>query len=178
MLEQVKAGQFIQDLKMDVLQAIQYIIRGWNEVTASTIKNCWNHVKILPDTFENDINNDDVDDELGKAIEALNLPNMMQVKEFLTIPEEDIIYEVPNISEFADMFKNGPTNHPDEVDDSIETEIICINDASRSLKTVNLFLLQQENSSEQIKLLGKIEKFIKKKQVNSMQQTTIDRYFR
>lgn len=52
---------------------------------------------------------------------------MMQIKEFLTIPEEDIIYEVSNISKFADMFKNGLTNHPYEIDDSIE---ICINDAS------------------------------------------------
>ena len=40
MLEQVEAGQFIQDLKMNVLQAIQYIIQGWNEVTFDTIKNC------------------------------------------------------------------------------------------------------------------------------------------
>ena len=40
MLEQVEAGQFIQDLKMDVLQAIQYIIESWNEVTTNTIKNC------------------------------------------------------------------------------------------------------------------------------------------
>ncbi|CAI2186995.1 17155_t:CDS:1, partial [Funneliformis geosporum] len=63
-------------------------------------------------------------------------------------------------------------------DDSAEVEIICINNALQSLKTVNLFLLQQENASEQIKLVGKIEKFIKKEQTNSMQQTTLDQYFR
>ena len=51
MLEQVEAGQFIQDLKMNVLQAIQYIIQGWNEVIANTIKNCWNYVKILSDAI-------------------------------------------------------------------------------------------------------------------------------
>ena len=187
MLEQVEAGQFIQDLKMSVLQAIQYIIQGWNEVTTSTIKNCWNHVKILSDAISRDIFEDNIyeenedamlDDELNRGIEALNLPNMMQVKEFLAIPEEDIVYEIPNISEFADMFKNGPTDNPDELDDSVEMEIILTNEALQSLKTVNLFLLQQENASEQIKLLGKIEKFIKKEQFNSMQQTTIDQYFR
>ena len=32
-------------------------------------------------------------------------------------------------------------------------------------------------ANEQIKLVGKIEKFIKKEQINLMQQT-IDRYFR
>ncbi len=103
----------------------------------------------------------------------------MQAKEYLTIPEEDVVYEIPDdISEFADMFKNGSTNHPDEADDSTEVEVICINKALRSLKTVNLFLLQQDNASEQIKLAGKIEKFFKKERINSMQQTTIDQYFR
>lgn len=196
MLEQVEAGQFIQDLKMNVLQAIQYIIQGWSEVTADTIKNCWNHVKILSNEqmsddeqmfddeqmLEDELMLDDelvFDDELNKAIKALRLPNAMQMKEFLTIPEEDMIYEIPDdISEFADMFRNGPADHPDEVDDSAEVEIICINKALQSLKTLNLFLLQQENASEQIKLVGKIEKFIKKEQTNSMQQTTLDQYFR
>ncbi|CAG8782254.1 19892_t:CDS:2, partial [Rhizophagus irregularis] len=59
-LEQVEAGQLIQDLKTNVLQAIQYIIQGWNEVTADTIKNCWNHVKILSDAIPRD--NDENDD--------------------------------------------------------------------------------------------------------------------
>src|SRR6266540_4783442 len=105
-------------------------------------------------------------------------PNMMQMKEFLIIPEEDIVYDISNISEFENMFKNELIDHPDEIDDSIEIEIISVNNALQSLKTLNLFLLQQENASEQVKLMGKIEKFIKKEQINSMQQTTIDRYFR
>ena len=105
MLEQVEDGQFIQDLKMNVLQAIQYITKSWNEVTVNTIKNCWNHVKILSNAISEDIYDDDLmlDDDLNKAIEALHLPNMMRIKEFLTIPEEDIVYEIPNTSaKFAD----------------------------------------------------------------------------
>ena len=43
---------------MNVLQAIQYIIQGWNNVTTNTIKNCWKHVKILSD----DISRDDFED--------------------------------------------------------------------------------------------------------------------
>jgi Mlc titration factor MtfA (ptsG expression regulator) len=43
---------------------------------------------------------------------------------------------------------------------------------------VNLSLLSRKIQSEQIKLLGKIEKFIKKKRVNSIQQITIDQYFK
>jgi hypothetical protein len=40
MLEQVEVGERTQDLKMSVLQAIQYIIQGWNNVTAEIIYNC------------------------------------------------------------------------------------------------------------------------------------------
>ena len=171
---------------MNVLQAIQFIIKSWSEVTTDTIKNCWNHVKILSNIEDDLILDEDLipdddlmlDEELNEAIKALHLPNMMQVKEFLTIPEEDIVYDIPNILEFENMFKNGLVDHPDEMDDSIEIEIISISNALQSLKTLNLFLLQQKNASEQVKLMGKIEKFIKKEQINSMQQTTIDRYFR
>src|ERR1044071_9369277 len=69
MLEQVEAGQFIQDLKMNVLQAIQYIIQGWNEVTAEIIYNCWHHTKILSNTEHldgieaDDDDNTEVDDD-------------------------------------------------------------------------------------------------------------------
>jgi len=40
MLEQIEAGEDIWDLKMDVLQAIQYIIQSWDKVTTKTIQNC------------------------------------------------------------------------------------------------------------------------------------------
>ena len=118
-----------------------------------------------------------LDDELDRAIKDLHLPNRMQMKDFLTIPDENVIYEIPDISEFADLFKNRSI-HPDETNDSVEAEKIYIKQALQSLKTVNLFLLQQENASKQINLVSKIEKFIKKTQINSTQQTIIDQYFR
>src|SRR2546430_2426585 len=102
-------------------------------------------MKILPDAnFPDDIYEDDdsmLDDKLTKAIEALNLSNRMGVREFITIPEEEV-YEIPEILEIADLFKKRPNiNHPDEIDDSIEVETICINKASQSLKNIRMFLL-------------------------------------
>src|SRR3954454_22252663 len=114
------------------------------KVIVNTIKNCWNHVKILSNAISEDIYDDDLmldddlilDDDLNKAIEALHLPNMMRIKEFLTILEEDIVYELSHVSEFANMFKNGPINHPDEVDDSAEIE--SVKEALQNLKSLNL----------------------------------------
>ncbi|CAB5360537.1 unnamed protein product [Rhizophagus irregularis] len=112
-LEQIEAGEFIQDLKMDVLQAIQYIIKSWNEVTAETIYNCWNHTGILLDTeFLDNIEDDDsIFNEISEILETLNFPNSMDAEEFLNIPEENIVYEIPEdnqiITELVEMFKKN-----------------------------------------------------------------------
>ncbi|CAG8793776.1 2456_t:CDS:1, partial [Gigaspora rosea] len=39
MLQEVENGQRAEDLKMNVLQAIHFIIQGWDEVKANTIRN-------------------------------------------------------------------------------------------------------------------------------------------
>ncbi|RGB24061.1 hypothetical protein C1646_773617 [Rhizophagus diaphanus] len=46
-----------------------------------------------------------------------------------------------------------------KIDNSDEIVIISTNIALKSLETVNMFLLQQEDTDEYIKLVGKIEKF-------------------
>jgi len=191
MLEQVEAGERAQDLKMDVLQAIRYVIQGWNNVTAETIYNCWRHTGILPinTDIELDFPLDDdyeiFDDELTDALKALNFSNMMELEKFLTIPEEKIVCEILDddeiITDLVNNFKKKSneeeTNNLDEMDDSIEEEVISFNAALKSLKKVHTFLLQQEYASEHLKLANTIEKFIKMKKVNSMQQTTINQYF-
>ena len=54
------------------------------------------------------------------------------------------------------------TNDLDEMDDSIEEEVISFNVALKNLKKVHTFLLQQEYANEHLKLVNTIEKFIKK----------------
>ena len=191
MLEQVEAGERAQDLKMDVLQAIRYVIQGWNNVTAETIYNCWHHTGILPinTDVELDFSLDDdyeiSDDELTDALKALNFSNMMKLEEFLTIPEEKIVCEILDddeiitdlVNNFKKKLNEEESNNLDEMDDSIEEEVISFNLALKSLKKVHTFLLQQEYASEHLKLANTIEKFIKMKKINSMQQTTINQYF-
>jgi hypothetical protein len=195
MLEQVEAGEHAQDLKMSVLQAIQYIIQGWNNVTIETIYNYWRHIKILPiDTNVNpdfplddhEVDDHEVSDELTNALKALNFSDIMELEEFLNISEENIICEILDndeiITEIVDNFKKklnekNTNDDLDEIDDSIEEEVINFSVALKSLKKVHTFLFQQEYAHEHLKLVDTIEKFIRKKQKNSMQQTTIIQYF-
>ncbi|CAG8441085.1 6961_t:CDS:10 [Diversispora eburnea] len=146
-LEQVEASQFIQDLKMNVLQAIHFIISSWDEVT------------------------------------ALYLPNAIGIEEFLSVPEENIVYEDLEddkiITELVDIFKKPEENIEDveELDDSIEPVIIDISVALKSIENVQMFLFQQENSEKYIKLANTIEKFIKVKKINMSRQSSLDEFF-
>ena len=136
---------------MDVLQAIQYIIQGWDEVTTKTIKNCWHHTEILSSNnveLDDEINDDLILEELHNTLKALHLPNAMKVEEFLTIPEEDIVFEVPEddqvIADLVNIFKKSNEqniNDIDEMDDSTEISIISNNVALKSLKNIHTFLL-------------------------------------
>ena len=70
--------------------------------------------------------------ELDSALQVLNLSFPMQAEEFLNIPGENIVYEVPKddkiIEELVYLFKNTDTDKEnmdlDEMDDSDEIPII------------------------------------------------------
>ena len=117
-------------------------------------------------------------------LRALNLPYPIQAEEFLNIPEENVVYEIPKddqvIEELVYLFKNTDKENMDfdEMDDSDEIPIISPSATTASLETVRTFLLQQDNAKEYVKLVGKIEKFFRVKKTSLMRQTDINTYFR
>lgn len=191
MLEHVEAGEAAQDLKMDVLRAIRYIIYAWDEITGDTIRNCWHHTKILPAIANADLRNlaenvrqttDPELDDLAKALDALQLPDPMPLDEFLNPPDENIVNEVLDdehiISGLIDIFMEEPDPQnasADDIDDSVEVPAVTISAAASSLEIVSSFLLQ--HGSDLLKLSGAIGRFITEKRLGSLRQTTLDQYF-
>ncbi|CAG8554915.1 5934_t:CDS:2, partial [Racocetra persica] len=155
MLEQVEAGNFIQNLKMDVFQAILYIIKGWGD---------------LHEAGDSRLEN------LIKSLNTLCLPNVIETDKFLNFNGEEIVYEVfPEdqiIKELAYVFRNdesvevmdeGNTKVMDEEEnDSVEPAVVSGSSVLNSLENVRMFLLQQEGSGDQLKLINFLEKFIRK----------------
>ncbi|CAG8541697.1 1311_t:CDS:2, partial [Racocetra persica] len=188
--EQIENGGRADELKMNVLQAIRFIIQSWEEVTAEIIRNCWRHTEILFTDANTNLKNlsdqtmdleldelDDLTDALASLHPYLTYP--MQVEEFLSIPDEDIVYELPDddqvITELADTFRTvdltTDSSKQMEDDDSNEVTIITTDTAMKSLETVQTFLLQQDNNTnEYIKAARKIEAFIRTIKLNQMQQ--------
>ncbi|CAG8508774.1 9583_t:CDS:2 [Dentiscutata erythropus] len=191
MLKQVKDGKHAQDLKMDILQGIRYVIQ--DEVMPQTIQNCWHHTRILPIDELDELDEPLLDElltetplleELSRNLRDLNFSDAMHIEEYLAIPDENIVYEVPNkdqiIINLVEIFKRTDdenNENQEAADSSIEKEIISPNAALKSLENIHTYLLQQEGASEHIKLVGTIEKFIKIKKKDLMKQSTIDQYF-
>ena len=56
---------------LNIKEAIEIIADAWNNVKPATIKNCWQHTKILPETTsEMDI--DEIDEDIANLISTLN----------------------------------------------------------------------------------------------------------
>ncbi|CAG8729834.1 10937_t:CDS:1, partial [Cetraspora pellucida] len=81
-------------------------------------------------------------------------------KEFLSISNETLAYKVLNndhvISELVEIFKKSDTiedsDNVDKIDDNLEVSIVSINSALEDLETAYMYLLQQDNTSMQLKL--------------------------
>ena len=89
----------------------------------------------------------------------------MQVNEFLFIPKEDIVYDIPDnnqlIQKIAEIYKEDIDEvNAEEMDDSTEIPIVSASSALKSLENVRWFLLQQEDTSEQIRQLNSLERFV------------------
>jgi len=127
-----------------------------------TISNSWHHTKIFSTNANNlDIQktNDPLTIELAEMLNALYLSNTMKVKEFLTLPNKNIVCEISkNDQELANLFiiKNSGERvlgTESSNDDSIEMLMITTSMALNNLNSVKMFLFQQENASKQLKLL-------------------------
>jgi hypothetical protein len=84
MLRHIEESNYVEDLCIDVLQAIHFIIQAWDEVKVDTIRNCWCYTKILPIYIDadTDLRNDSDDEnsvlnDLTDALQALDFSHKM-----------------------------------------------------------------------------------------------------
>jgi len=124
MLEQIESGEDAKNLKMSTLLAIQYIIQAWDDVTSDVIFNCWKATKILPDNVSCGDDAKALDNELltelSESIVRLSFPEAMTTNEYLSFPQEDIIFELSESNDIISLFSG---EHDDETDDDSGAQI-------------------------------------------------------
>jgi len=178
MLEQIESGEDAKNLKMSTLLAIQYIIQAWDDVTSDVISNCWKATKILPDNVscgdEAQALDNELLTELSESIVRLSFPEAMTTNEYLSFPQEDIVFELSESDDIISLFSG---EHDDETDDdSNEIPIVSANEALKNLENIKTFLIQQEGTSSYLKAANNLEKFIREKRVNLMKQSSITQF--
>jgi len=185
-LQNVEANK-IEPEKIDILQAIHFIISAWkNDVSAETIYHCFLHCGIRaltdddPDVDNNLIEIPDEINDLTNQINELKYRNPMDVEELLNHPDEVEIAEIPTDDDIIEMAReNMRENENNELnDDTIERSKITYNEAINMLNSLELFFLQQDEDCS--KILENIE--IQKKKVFSIKQKntiqlSINKYF-
>ncbi|RIB26803.1 hypothetical protein C2G38_2162329 [Gigaspora rosea] len=111
---------------------------------------------------------DPVLNDILNILETLDLSDYMPVEEFFAISKENIVYKVPSdnkvITDLVEIFRANEqtTIELKNMNNSFKISIVSANIANMSLKTIHIFLFQQNDTKKYINILRKVKKFIKK----------------
>lgn len=190
--------------KLNVKQAINFIAQAWNEVSTTTIANCWKATGILPSLessvdlerirqhTEQEIAIDDgetealfVDLRSEPNTKTFELVNKMQTYCDVVddpLPTEDIMSDKQIIKMVSAEFSSNPAA-PDSEEENEEPPplSVSISEALNALHTLIQFQEQQEdgkgfNPSELEVLRKKVREFDKLKEA-AKQQTNLMQFF-
>ncbi|GET62198.1 tigger transposable element-derived protein 6-like [Rhizophagus irregularis DAOM 181602=DAOM 197198] len=179
-------------LKLNLLEAINYLSDAWLDVSQNTISNCWAKAGILPSVnhVQREVASDQIDMELDVEFEEIE--ELFEILPDIGTPFLDDIdhyikelEELP-VEEFLDdkqIIEYVTKDSSEEVisDSEPELEIISIKEAAQGLKTFITFFTQQSDHSgfcsEDLKIFNKYSKLMNVKLFESKKQTSIDSFF-
>jgi len=161
--------------KLNLLEAINFAVDSWFEISPAIILNCWHRSELIKDEFQIDDSEENIlTQELINQIEELENEQVIDINEFIE-PEEERIIELPPI-EPVNQVNDCET---DEDEDEIEVEPISHLEATNSCDKLLLYLMQQScDTRSYIEKIKNIMKEIERNRVSSLKQTSIDGYFK
>ena len=187
--------------KINVKEAMEYVAKAWDLVTAETITNCWRKTGILPTINNDDINDiDDIDDiqqdELAIQENQKIIKDLLQ--RFSSIQDESFSLELNKYLETIDLTISTEQALTDikiirlvldeernkvELDDSEsgnESLAITIQEGFNGLKTWIQYFEEQndkEFNMEEMYIFRKYMDIMRRKLVESKKQKTITSFF-
>nr|CAG8435620.1 13587_t:CDS:1 [Entrophospora candida] len=138
--------------KLNVKEAIYFIAEAWNNVTETTIQNCWIKTGILPNSNDIimvnvNIQGSELDDNENNII---ILPDADDVNEYFdsfdqNVPTQEHLNdeEIISLVQFEEMGENGDDSSSDE-----EIPLIPVKNTINGLETFINFFEQQKNNEK------------------------------
>jgi len=187
----------IEPVEIDIKKCIKYVSRAWDNVTNTTIENCWTKADILPNYDDEDgINMNDREDRGDRANIELELKRLKELEEVQVLIDK-LDLESPLTAEelvqcdksetTAEMISNEeilkavlPNGQEKEGDDKDPLPTITHGEAIKSYDKVILYLEQQEEdfstNKEKLKFIKKLKKEALQQQFISARQTNLDSF--
>jgi hypothetical protein len=169
--------------KLDLLNAIRFVVEAWNGVSIDTIINCWNHTGIIKRSLPvseciNDEENNDITC-ISNDITKLNLSQPMSINEYINFHEERIIEDIIDCDPMKELEEDADEDI-EELDDTYTEEIKISNTEALDMCKNLIKYLEHNNEdlSSHVSNLRNLKFEIERKQANSLKQTSLFDYFK
>jgi hypothetical protein len=182
MLEQHDLG-FNPLQRMHVLKAIQFSIRAWDEVTSTTISNCWGHSKVNlnPSQALSDVGSQEViqciENDLLKLRAQYQIQHLMDISQLLNPPEEEVADPQEDIEEMLIALHTPVDEQESDSEDVEQLPIISPQQVLEHLQSIKLGEIQADDCNpESIKWIERYEKVIRSRHQRGLKQAGIRSY--
>ena len=168
--------------KLNVLDAMRFVVQSWNDVTASTIQACFKNCGFLVDSngLENGVEEAEIiEDELASLLREVGGISQMHIDEKLDC------YETVNVDNAVDYLCNefkedqrvDEEVQEEEMDDVVEVESVIT--TSKAITCVKDLINYYEKKDMPIEsgYLNNLLFQMKKSQNNNAKQTTLESFF-
>jgi len=180
MLEQHELGRNALHT-MNVLKAIQFSIRAWDEVGSTTISRCWGHSKVnlnpslLPSEPLDQAIIRGIQNDLLQLRAQHQIRQLMDVNQLINPTEEEIVDPKGDVEEMLVML-HAP-EEPESDDEEEQLPIVTPKEVLQLLQSIKLGEIQSDDcNAESIKWLERYEKVVYRRHLNNLSQAGIMGY--
>jgi hypothetical protein len=171
---------------MNVLKAIQFSITAWDEVSSTTISNCWAHSKVNlnPVQMAVDTASQQVIESIQGDLQQLYIQHQIQqamdINQLINPPDEQVIDADNEIDEELLALHCPVAVEEPESDTEVleELPIVTPKQVLELLQSIKLGEIQSDDcNAESIRWLERYEKIIKERHLKGLKQAGIRSYF-
>jgi len=182
--------------EIDIKKCIKYVARAWDNVTDTTIKNCWLKAGIMPEYGEpsddESVNREDREnnadillelerlrelEEVQVLINKLDFEDPFTAKEFVFYDDSETTTEMISDEEILKAIQ--PSNQEKEEIEEESLPTITHNEAIECYDKVILYLHQEKNygsNDEDIKFIKKLKKEALRERFGSTKQINLNNF--
>ena len=184
----------IESNEINVKKCIKYVARAWDNVTNTTIKNCWLKADIMPEYGEpSDVESVDREDHENNANILLVLECLRKLEEiqvlinkldfedpFTAVLYDDFEITMEMISDEEILKAIQPNNQEKEEIEEEPLPVITLNEVIECYDKVILYLQRQEKNygsdDEDIKVIKKLKKKALRERFGSTKQINLNNF--